>query len=52
MPGGGITPTNVARIVDATGVNEVHGSCKTTLPDSTVQTDPKIVKQLINALSR
>lgn len=52
MPGGGITPTNVARIVDATGVNEVHGSCKTTLPDGTVQTDPKIVKQLINALSR
>lgn len=52
MPGGGITPTNVARIVDATGVNEVHGSCKSTLPDGTVQTDPKIVKQLINALSR
>lgn len=52
MPGGGITPTNVARIVETTGVNEVHGSCKTTLPDGTVQTDPKIVKQLINALSR
>ena len=52
MPGGGITPTNVARIVDATGVNEVHGSCKSTLPDGTVQTDPIIVKQLINALSR
>ena len=52
MPGGGITPTNVARIVEATGVNEVHGSCKTTLTDGTVQTDPKIVNQLINALSR
>jgi copper homeostasis protein len=29
MPGGGLTPRNIRRVVDATGVNEVHLSART-----------------------
>ena len=51
LAGAGITPLNAARIVQETGVTEIHGSCKHTLPDGTVETDTQIVKQLIKTLS-
>ena len=51
LAGAGITPANAARIVQETGVTEIHGSCKHTLPDGTVETDTQIVKQLIKAIS-
>jgi copper homeostasis protein len=47
LAGSGVTPNNVRQLIAATGVTEVHGSCKTTLPDGTIQTDPIQVKQLI-----
>lgn len=47
LAGSGITPANVRQLVEATGVGEVHGSCKTTLPDGTIQTDAAQVRQLI-----
>lgn len=42
----GIVPSNVAEIIQATGVREVHGSCKTTI-DGLMVTDPVQVHQLI-----
>lgn len=50
LAGSGVTPGNVRRLVEATGVTEVHGSCKATLPDGTMQTDSTLVKQLIEQL--
>lgn len=51
LAGAGITPANVRQLIEATGVDEVHGSCKTTLADGTLQTDAAQVRQLIaNAL--
>ena len=50
LAGSGVTPLNVRRLIEATGVEEVHGSCKTTLPDGTVQTDPDQVKELIEKM--
>ena len=47
LAGAGITPDNAARIVAQTGVTEIHGSCKHTLPDGTIETDKDIVRQLI-----
>ena len=49
LAGSGVTPLNVRDIVGLTGVTEVHGSCKTTLPDGTIQTDPEQVRALIAA---
>lgn len=49
LAGSGVTPLNVRQIVERTGVGEVHGSCKTTLPDGTIQTDPEQVRALIAA---
>ena len=51
LAGAGITPANAARIVQETGVTEIHGSCKHTLSDGTVETDTQIVKQLIKSIS-
>ena len=48
LAGSGVTPANVQELVARTGVCEVHGSCKTTLPDGTVQTDAAQVRELIN----
>ena len=52
LAGAGVTPDNAARIIKETGVTEIHGSCKHTLPDGTVETDPKIVEQLIKSISQ
>lgn len=48
LAGSGITPQNVRRIIAETGVTEVHGSCKHTLPDGTIETDSIITQQLIS----
>jgi len=42
----GIVPSNVAEIIQATGVREVHGSCKTN-QDGVMVTDSEQVHQLI-----
>lgn len=49
MAGAGVTPHNAARIVQETGVPEIHGSCKHTLVDGTVETDSGIVEALLQA---
>ena len=51
LAGAGVTPANAARIVRETGVTEIHGSCKATLPDGTIQTDPETVIQLIKTIT-
>lgn len=48
LAGAGITPENVRDIINYTGVTEVHGSCKHTLRDGTVETDAEIVRALIS----
>lgn len=47
LAGSGVTPSNVKELVEKTGVTEVHGSCKTTLADGTVQTDAAQVSALL-----
>lgn len=49
LAGGGITPVNVRELIELTGVTEVHGSCKTMLPDGTIQTDPEQVRAMFAA---
>lgn len=46
LAGAGVTPDNAPRIIAATGVTEIHGSCKHTLPDGTIETDRRLVRQL------
>ena len=48
LAGSGVSPDNVSELIMKTGVGEVHGSCKVTLPDGTMQTDAAIVRQLID----
>ena len=47
LAGGGITPDNVRHIIAATGVKEVHGSCKRSTPGGYNETDPAQVKSLL-----
>ena len=51
LAGSGVTPDNVRQLIAATGVTEVHGSCKTTLPDGTLQTDATQVRRLISVVA-
>lgn len=48
LAGSGVTPENASRIVELTGVSELHGSCKQTLPDGTVRTSAEQVRNLIS----
>ena len=50
LAGGGVTPQNVRELIEQTGVGEVHGSCKRTMPDGTVQTDAVQVRELFEKL--
>lgn len=50
LAGAGVTPQNAAKIASEAGVTEVHGSCKHTLPDGTVETDAAIVSALLESL--
>ncbi len=47
LAGSGVTPANVRELIEKTGAEEVHGSCKTTLPDGTIQTDSVLVRALM-----
>ena len=47
LAGAGVTPANAASIARQAGVAELHGSCKHTLPDGTIETDAELVRQLI-----
>jgi len=47
LAGSGVTPENAQQIILQAGANEIHGSCKRTLPDGTIETDIETVKQLI-----
>lgn len=49
LAGGGVTPQNAKAVAEFTGVTEMHGSCKQTLPDNTIETATEIVKQLKSA---
>ena len=51
LAGSGVTPDNVRQLIASTGVTEVHGSCKTTLPDGTLQTDAAQVRRLLSVLA-
>lgn len=46
----GVVPSNAASIVSATGVDAVHGSCKST-HDGLTQTDPDLVRELFKNLN-
>lgn len=47
LAGGGVRSSNVRRILQQTGVREVHGSCKVLLPEGYEETDPNEVKRLL-----
>ena len=42
----GIVPENASQIIETTGVNEIHGSCKKTI-NGLSTTDVKEVKELL-----
>lgn len=50
LAGAGIKPENASRIISETGVAEIHGSCKTILPNGTIETSADIVRQLIKSI--
>lgn len=52
MAGAGITPDNAVRIAKATGVPELHGSCKRRLSDGTLETDPVQVRGLMENIRK
>lgn len=47
LAGAGVTPRNVRRILQDASLTEIHGSCKRTLSDGTMETDPEIVRELV-----
>lgn len=50
LAGAGITPANAAFIAHETGVTEMHGSCKQTMPDGTIETSTDIVSALLQSV--
>lgn len=50
LAGAGVTPQNAALIARETGVTEMHGSCKHTLADGTMETDADTVRELMRAV--
>ncbi len=50
LAGSGVTASTASALIAQSGVGEVHGSCKTTLPDGTVQTDAAQVRMLLRAV--
>lgn len=51
LAGSGITHANARTIVTQSGVSEVHGSCKRSLPDGSIITDTSQVRLLLDSLS-
>lgn len=63
MPGSGVTPENTGKIIQATGVRELHASCSVVVADSDEklsfapagglkQTSEQRVKEIVQALSK
>ena len=50
LPGGGVTPGNAARILAATGCNEIHASASVTLDGKKV-TDANRVAEILRAIN-
>lgn len=51
LAGSGVTPGNAVEILTRTGVNELHGSCKSTLSDGTIATDADCVRSLLSKVA-
>ena len=50
LPGGGVTASNIRRILTETGAQEVHGSASLRLPDGRQETDADIVRNFLKAI--
>ena len=50
LPGGGVTPGNIRRIVEATGCIEIHASASVTTPEGVKITQEETVRALLEAL--
>lgn len=48
LAGSGVRPENVNALIDYTGAQEVHGSCKVTLPGGYDETDTESVRALLD----
>lgn len=50
LPGGGVTASNIKRILNETGAQEIHGSASIRLPDGRQETDADIVRDFLKAI--
>lgn len=50
LPGGGVTASNIKRILIETGVHEIHGSASLHLPDGRQETSADIVRNFLKAI--
>lgn len=50
LPGGGVTASNIRRILTETGAREIHGSASLRLPDGRQETDADIVRDFLKAI--
>ena len=50
LPGGGVTASNIKRILTETGAREVHGSASLHLPDGRQETSADIVRSFLKAM--
>ena len=50
LPGGGVTASNIKRILIETGAREVHGSASLHLPDGRQETSADIVRSFLKAM--
>ena len=50
LPGGGVTASNIRRILTETGAREVHGSASLRLPDGRQETSVDIVRSFLKAM--
>ncbi len=50
LPGGGVNSRNARRILDETGVTEIHGSCSVALPSGQRETSAAEVQAILSAI--
>ena len=50
LPGGGVTASNIKRILIETGAQEIHGSASLHLPDGRQETSADIVRDFLKAI--
>lgn len=51
LPGGGVSEDNIMKILEETGVREIHGSASIYLPDGTQETSVDRVRSFLEALA-